>query len=203
MILSFSYFLEKIKTSQQYTKTIYNFAEKSKKPVGVLCSWYDPIEIPSRFVFTENCTSHRFISVELYICTLANRCFETLGNDKQFPSLVKAVKSLHVAMAKYLVLRSGTLTTIQNLLQTSATGSKDNPVNINDNGAITDYKTAVLDLWTRCGNINLSKKEKQDLLCGKELNDLHINAFQNLLKSQFMEIGGLHSSQRHTFKSQS
>ena len=193
-ILSFSYFLEKIKTSQQYTKTIYNLAEKSKKPVGVLCSWYDPTEIPSRFVFTENCTSHRFISVELYICTLANGCFETLGNDKQFPSLVKAVKSLHVAMAKYLVLRSGTLTTIQNLLQTSATGSKDNPVHINDNGAITDYKTAVLDLWTRCGNINLSKKEKQDLLSGKELNDLHINAFQNLLKSQFTEIGGLNST---------
>ena len=50
-------------------------------------------------------------------------------------------------MAKYLVLRSGTFTTIQKLLQASATGSKDNPVLISDNVAITDY---VLDLWTRC-----------------------------------------------------
>ena len=67
-----------------------------------------------------------------------------LDIDKQYPSLVKAAKS-HVAMAKYLVLTSVTFTTIQNLLQTSATGSKDNPVLINDNGAITGY---ALDLWT-------------------------------------------------------
>ena len=90
----------------------------------------------------------------------------------------------HVALAKYLVLKSGTFTTIQNL--TSATGSKDNP-------AIADHDI-VIDLWSRCGNINLTKKEKQDILCGKELNDLHINAFQNLLKSQFTEIGGLHNT---------
>ena len=40
----------------------------------------------------------------------------------------------------------------------------------------------------------LSKKEKQDLLYGKQLKDLHMNGFQNLLKSQFTEIGSLHST---------
>ena len=72
---------------------------------------YDPTEIPSKFVITENYISHRFISVDLYICTLANGCFEMLKIDKQYLSLVKAAKS-HMAMAKYLVLRSGTFTTI-------------------------------------------------------------------------------------------
>lgn len=93
-----------------------------------------------------------------------------------------------------MVLRSSTFAAIQNLLQRFATSSRDNPVLISDNDATTDCETVALDLWTRCGNINLSKKEKQDLLCGKELNDLHINAFQNLLKSEFMEVGGLHNT---------
>ena len=92
--------------------------------MGVLCSWYDQTEIPLKFVITEKCTSHKFISVESYICTLVDGWFEALENDNQFPSVVKVVKP-HVTLAKYLVLKSGTFTTIQNL--TSATGSKDNP----------------------------------------------------------------------------
>ena len=192
-ILSFSYFLEKTKASQEYTKTTYNLAEKSKKPVGVLCSWYDSTEIPLRFVITENCTYYRFISVELYICTLANGCFKTLETER-YPSLVTEAEKSHLAMAKYLVLRLGTFTAIQNFLQNYATSSKDFPVVINDSNATTDRETVVLDQWTQCGNITLSKKEKQDLLHGRELNDLHINAFQNLLKSQFTEVGGLHNT---------
>ena len=155
-ILSFSYFLEKTKASRQYTKTTFNISEKSKKPVGVLCSWYDSTEIPLRFVITENCSYHKFISVELYICTLANGCFETQETERH-PSLVTETVKSHVAMAKYLFLRLSTLTIIQNLLQTCATSSKDYPVVINDSDAITNSEAVVLDQWTRCGNITLSK----------------------------------------------
>ena len=105
--------------------------------------------------------------------------------------MTETVKS-HVAMAKYLFLRLSTFTTIQNLLQTCVTSSKDYLVVINDSDAITNSET-VLDQWTQCGNIILSKKQKQDLLRGRELNDIHINAFQNLLKSQFTEVSGLHN----------
>ena len=50
------------------------------------------------------------------------------------------------------------------------------------------------DFWTRCGTISLYKREKQDLLTGKELSDLHVNAFHNILKSQFPNIKGLQST---------
>ena len=163
-VLNFSYYLEKTKSSQQYTKTSYSFADKSKKAVGVLCSWYVPVEISSKFTLAENCVSHKFISVQLYICTLCSGCFEAIENDNPFPSLitVDGVKS-QLAMAKNLVLTSSALTSIQNLFQSSATGSNDNPVIINDR--ITGSDTVVLDVWSRCGNITLSKKEKLDSIC--------------------------------------
>ena len=50
------------------------------------------------------------------------------------------------------------------------------------------------DIWTRCGSVKLCKKQRQDLISGKELCDLHVNAFQNILKSQFPEIKGLQST---------
>ena len=50
------------------------------------------------------------------------------------------------------------------------------------------------DHWAKCGGISLSKKDLQRLTGGKELSDLHINAFQNLVKGQFNSIGGLQST---------
>ena len=50
------------------------------------------------------------------------------------------------------------------------------------------------DIWIRCGNVTLFKRQKQDLMKGKELYDLHVNAFQSILKSQFPEIKGLQST---------
>ena len=38
------------------------------------------------------------------------------------------------------------------------------------------------------------QRDLQRLTSGKELSDLHINAFQNLLKMQFSSIGGLQST---------
>ena len=50
------------------------------------------------------------------------------------------------------------------------------------------------DHWVKCGGISLNKRDLQRLTSGKELSDLHINAFQNLLKMQFSSIGGLQST---------
>ena len=45
----------------------------------------------------------------------------------------------------------------------------------------------VTSLYTR-------KARSSYVLCRNKLNDLHINGFQNLLKSQFMELDGLHNT---------
>ena len=52
----------------------------------------------------------------------------------------------------------------------------------------------VEDCWSRCGDVVLSKKDLQIILGGKELSDLHIDAFQNLVKMQFPHIGGLQTT---------
>ena len=49
-------------------------------------------------------------------------------------------------------------------------------------------------MWVRCGSIILRKKDKQDIISGKELTDLHINAFHNVMKEEFPEIKGLQST---------
>lgn len=50
------------------------------------------------------------------------------------------------------------------------------------------------DMWVRYGGILLSKKEKQEILNNKELSDMHINAFQNLMKRSYPHISGLQNT---------
>ena len=66
------------------------------------------------------------------------------------------------------------------------------PVLIPDESEV-DLATAK-DHWVKCGGISLNKRDLQRLTSGKKLSDLHINAFQNLLKMQFSSIGGLQST---------
>lgn len=55
-----------------------------------------------------------------------------------------------------------------------------------------DYDTHVtVDHWLSCGKIQLSKQDKQHILGGKELTDLHVNAFQSVARQQFPSFGGL------------
>jgi len=58
---------------------------------------------------------------------------------------------------------------------TSASGSKVDPITIDESAS--SEPVIVSEFWTRCGTISLGKKQKQDLLSGKELCDLHVNAF--------------------------
>ena len=39
--------------------------------------------------------------------------------------------------------------------------------------------------WVKHGDITLTKRHLQDLVNGKELIDLHVNEFQNIVKVQF------------------
>ena len=50
------------------------------------------------------------------------------------------------------------------------------------------------DHWITCGRISLTKKDKQHILGGKELSDMHINAFQSIARRQFPHVGGLYNT---------
>ena len=45
-----------------------------------------------------------------------------------------------------------------------------------------------------CGRVSLTKKDKQCILLGKQLPDMHINAFHNIARRQFPLIGGLYNT---------
>ena len=45
--------------------------------------------------------------------------------------------------------------------------------------------------WVKHGDVALTRRHLQDIVNGKELADLHIDAFQNILKIQFSHIAGL------------
>ena len=58
----------------------------------------------------------------------------------------------------------------------------------------SNLSTTIKDHWIKCGGICLSKRDLQKFTGDKELSDLHINVFQNLLKGQINSIGGLQST---------
>ena len=50
------------------------------------------------------------------------------------------------------------------------------------------------DMWVTCNGYRLYNKNKQQLLNGRELTDMHIDGALALLKQQYPEIGGLQST---------
>jgi hypothetical protein len=54
--------------------------------------------------------------------------------------------------------------------------------------------------WVRQGGIVLATTDKEHILSGKKLNDLHINLAQSMLKQQFSELAGLKSTLLQTKK---
>ena len=45
--------------------------------------------------------------------------------------------------------------------------------------------------WVKHGDVALTRRHLQDIVNGKEVSDLHIDAFQNIVKIQFSHIAGL------------
>ena len=54
--------------------------------------------------------------------------------------------------------------------------------------------------WVRQGGIVLTTTDKERILSGKKLNDLHINLAQTMLRQQFSELAGLKSTLLQTRK---
>ena len=62
----------------------------------------------------------------------------------------------------------------------------------------SDHKDSTPELtskeWVQLAGIVLTSSDKQRILDGEKLNDLHINMAQGLLKRQFSEVTGLKST---------
>lgn len=156
-----------------------------------------------------------YLSLESYICTVPGNCINvnvgstdgaTILNSitksskqscltaKQFSIKEEYMESLlsmvDVSNPSKILQKHGEGSSATNSIIAKAT----NAILIPDNKENEHEATLAKDLWTKCGGISLSLKELQRLNNNKELSDLHINAFQNLLKAHFSMIRGLQST---------
>ena len=184
-------------------------AKAFTKNVGVLCTWYEHVK-DSMFQLTKN-REMEYKPLESYICTLPEDCIiiNGTGEDnsvsdlppakqpsltaKNFSIKEQCMESLLEMVENYKVTKE--LKSDQKSREKSETSATNtltgaSPIFIPDDSDLPTTK----DHWVKCGRISLSKRDLQKLTGGKELSDLHINAFQNLLKGQFNSIGGLQST---------
>ena len=95
--------------------------------------------------------------------------------NSSFPVTPATISSSHedfMLKEKEFTLTSQALSAIRDLLLTTASNSKVNPITLDQNTS-----SEPVNVWMRCGTITLGKKQKRDLLSGKELCDLHVNTF--------------------------
>ena len=199
--MQFAHHLEK-KNSQQYRGLMAN-VDNTK--LGVLCSWFTSCaDFPKKFSLVAE-TNHKYVPLSAYLCTLSQGCFELLDLQHTTGEGPKSsVTSDQLFLSDQLVLSEMAMLTIQNIFQDSVsdtsaqskscTNKSSMPViSITDETVPDNCRNA--DHWTKCGRVSLTKKDKQCILNGKELSDLHINAFQSIARREFPQVGGgLHST---------
>ena len=192
-VLKFSYFHEKTKKRRQYAGSSVNLSDDNIEKIGVLCSWYTssgPNKSSSAVVtpvLTKACSEmpHAFQPVLSYLCTTSYSCFEWLTDDETSarPSILSRDQSLEkLVTSDNLTLKSSTLSFIQTCMNNQST-REDNA---------TPVKTP--STWLTIGKYVMTKKDKQDVLTGKELKDQHVSVYLSILKEKFPHICGLQNT---------
>ena len=79
-VLQFAYYLEKNKKARQYAGSYVTCNEDTLNKIGIVCSWCSSISIKHTYSFQTGlkATTHCFIPLNLYICTLPFECFESV-----------------------------------------------------------------------------------------------------------------------------
>ena len=198
-------------STKEYSKPYKQLSvEVCTKHIGVLCTWYKHAKDNiGMFQLTQNCeVEHK--PLESYICTLPEDCI-IINSDNSNNDLLPRARHPSFT-AKEFFIEEQCMTSVQVMVEdhkeskshqkdrgkskSSATNiaisTKVSPVLVPDDSDV-NVATAK-DHWAKCGGISLNKRDLQKLTSGKELSDLHINAFQNVLKIQFSSIGGMQST---------
>ena len=147
---------------------------------GVLCTWYDAIDdSQNRY---EMCTSNTaYYPINTYLCTLNTSCIvnpHCVATSTCFQPCI-------INVDKNFILTKECVQYILSAVQTKSVIPSDLP---------EKKKEQTSKHWVKCGSIILYQTERNALMNGKWLSDLHINAAQQLLKNQFECFGGLQST---------
>lgn len=211
-ILQFSYYKEKAKAAQQYRGLVAEVIGTGS--VGILCTWYSKSKESDVHTYAPQFSPtvqplpstdsshiqaleevHSYVPMSSYVCTLPHGCFE--GIENKCSTTVKSVyqhdeKALCLTTAYKLTLTAEALTGVKQLLEVrQERKAMDTAKSVKQRAASKSSSEIVEECWTQFGEYILNRKHLQQLIQGKQLCDLHINAFQSLLKKSFPHIGGL------------
>ena len=212
---------KKIKSRQYTRSTASLLPADKPEAVGVLCSWYtrDSRNLTLTHTLDHDELHHTYHPLETYLCTLPPSCFaleEKQGNEGVQSRFLSADPyTITIRTAQHLTLREESLAFISSLVNdrclSTRTTCAQTPVNCKDkkntkvnqkrSEKTKEQKPAELTTksthneddqeWMTYGNVTLKRRDHSNIINGKELTDLHINAYQNLLKTTYSSICGL------------
>lgn len=106
--------------------------------------------------------------------------------------------TFYLCKRHYSAASLSSLCYIETLVRTSLSTHLNATVTIADEATSNSNHSSNSEYCTNIGGITLTRKHLHQIINGKELCNLHVNAFQNLLKLQFPCIGGLQNTLAET-----
>lgn len=209
-VLKFAYYKEKKKRSRMYQATSVRLNEG--KNLGVVCSWFtkSPTQ-QNEFSAEQADCQHKFTPVSSYSCTLYIGCFEEIestshANHTTQNSITRTDRQvIMLQTAKRFTISDNTISVIKSLYASKSSASSvsssqtlssldaedkhgSSSSNLQVKGTKRTSKCIEADSETRVryGNIVLLKKDWQHIVLGKQLNDQHVHAYQQLLKEKWV-----------------
>ena len=192
-ITQFANYKERLKKDRQYK----NSSAMVHSSVGAMCSWYYcSKENHHLFVYTPN-DNFSYISLsDSYVCTLFPSCFEEIkGTDIKGTEIGKLPVGSALHTARELLISEAALDFI--FIKVTEIQKNEETITISTDectSSSTSKGKGKPDIWVICNGYRLYNKNKQQLLNGKELTDMHINGACTLLREQYPEIGGNEST---------
>ena len=190
-ITQFANYKERLKKDRQYK----NSSAMVNSAVGAMCSWYYCSKENHRlFVYRPNDNFSHISLSDSYVCTLFPSCFEEItGTTITGTEIGKLPAGSVLHTARELLISEAALDFIS--IKIVEIQKNEETITIStDDCTSTSKGKGKPDIWVICNGYRLYNKNKQQILNGKELTDIHINGACALLREQNPEIGGMEST---------
>ncbi len=128
--------------------------------------------------------AHTFWPVSTHICTLPYDSFEVVENATTSDGIMDSEDPLiNLSTVRHIMLKCSSLSFIKELLNTNKKIEVCDDEKVNES-AEQKIEKSRNDYWEKQDCIVLKLKDKQEVLRGKELNDVQINAFQFFIEKR-------------------
>ena len=195
-VLQFSQYKENLKGKQQYFSKHVLIKENLHK-IGVLCTWYDikndvkGYSESANVEFFLSCSNastnetHCYHPLSYYMCTIPPSCFINGSKLTNFVSILDINQDIAVAnCTSILVLPQDTVAHINHFIPEKLREKELTKL------AVQKQPRRKKE-WLKIGPYTLTTAHKEAIMKDQELDDMHINVAQLLLKQSFPELGGL------------